>query len=238
MEYVLCRDDIFYFTEKYLDIKLRPYQIAQLLEYLDTNKIKMDLLTISHRASGMSTINAIFILWKVLFYPNVNIGIIHYNNNIQYNFEYILDQLYTTMENKWDVNQSRNQVIENNTRCIKYSNGSRILYATHNNSPEIRFRGYSLDTLIIEDVFSMINPNKEKFKENINSIKPNIERNIIYTSTSLSETVQPIENDIHVKKMLIPWYCNCDLTLDWYKSKLNSLGNTLFMLEYGCTRGF
>lgn len=224
-EYIRCRDDIFYFIETYLGLELRGYQIDILFKYLGLSTGRTENI-ISFRGSGLTTINLCYALWLALFHPDTNICIISPRSNAASFKHSSLYELYSKLENKWDKNNTRYGVCKHFDNSITFENNSKIEFSWDLGN---NLRGKHFEVLIYDDLFS--NPHDiECFKNTAPCGKK-----YIITNTELFDDKSEMETYGTVSTY--PWYCNPDLTLKWYLTKLNSLGKTEFMLKFGCTRG-
>lgn len=222
-EYVLCRDNIFYFMEKYLKLEFRGYQIDILARYEDPNR-PFILNILGHRGFGISTLNAIYLLWRVMFYPNEKLLLVVPNSSTIKEEQELIMRLYSTVTSLWPDDSVRYKVNVTSMGRIIFNNDSMIKIVTY--SPD-RVRGWNFDTIIMDSTgtmgynfFNNVIANGKKF---------------IFTNSSVPES-EELDNmgDCHK----YPWYCNDDRTLDWYIQMLNSLGKPEFNRSYGSNRGF
>lgn len=224
-EYILCRDDIFYFMEKYLKLEFRGYQVDILSRYwgLETGKtanIK------SIRQSGLSTVNAIYSLWLTMFHPGTKIAIVTPNAVMADHEKRIISQIYDTFVTNWQKDQTKYYITKYMSDSISFDNNSSIMFSWDLGNS---IRGRSFDVIIYDNLFLNVHAD-ECFKNTAPAGKK-----YIITNTTLPEKVCQMETYGNI--YVYPWYCNENLTQDWYLSKLNSLGNTEFDRQFRCTRG-
>lgn len=223
-EYVLCRDDILYFIVNYLDLEFRGFQFDIIDKFLGLNDGETANI-LGHRACGLTTMSCVYALWKALFYPDSNTTFYIPKASMAQNTENIFYSLYESFIKNWDKTQKCYTIYNKTTRYIKFDNNSYVHFCY---SIE-QMRGNFLGTIICDhlymypssiDIFNNFLPCGNKF---------------IILNTALPLIKHELE-DVGIEYKY-PWYCNSTLTLNWYLTMLNSLGNTRFLLEYGCTRG-
>ncbi|AMM43838.1 terminase DNA packaging enzyme large subunit [Pectobacterium phage vB_PcaM_CBB] len=224
-EYILCRDDIFYFMEKYLKIELRGYQVDVLSKYWRLKTGKTANIQ-SIRGAGLSTINAIYSLWLLLFYPGTKIALIAPTAVMAENEKHIISRFYDIFVTNWDKDQTKYYITKYMTNKITFDSGSYIVFTWDLGND---LRGHSFDLIIYDSLFLNFHAD-ECFKNTAPAGKK-----YIITNTQLSEKKCNMETYGEVS--IYPWYCNPDLTQEWYSSMLNSLGNAEFEKRFGCTRG-
>lgn len=144
-----CSQDLFYFVRNYCKIltksgiefpEFREYQ-TQFLETLITGD---DVIASLPRQSGKSVTSGLYLLWKSLFTPNINIGIAA--NKLSLAME-VLDKVKKVfIELPIWLQQG---VTAWNKTFIEFENGTRIMTsATSSDS----FRGYSVHILFVDEV--------------------------------------------------------------------------------------
>ncbi|AQW88797.1 terminase DNA packaging enzyme large subunit [Serratia phage BF] len=227
MEYVKCRDDIFYFMEKYLNLQLRGYQIDQLNQYLEV-QTGQTLNILGHRECGITLINCVFLLWKGLFGTNEKAVVISPSQLMSnYNSKKIME-LYAIFCSNWNNNQTRYEMsYHNSTTLINFTNSCIIKFLNYTNMHQVR--GISYNYMFFDDVYY-----SKLDIDDISVVKSSAKKYII-TNSCLPEHVHPLEDTGVIIKY--PWYCDCKRTQQWQLSELNSLGKPAFNLMYGCTRG-
>lgn len=144
-----CSQDIFYFVNNYCKIltksgiefpEFRPYQ-QQFLELLIKGN---DVAGTLSRQSGKSITCGLYLLWKSLFTPNINIGIAA--NKLSLAME-VLDKIKKIfIELPIWLQQG---IVAWNKTYIEYENGTRIMTAACNGNA---FRGYSCHLLLLDEV--------------------------------------------------------------------------------------
>jgi len=223
-EYVLCRDDIFYFMSNYLDLEFRGFQFDMITKFLGlTTGTTQNML--GHRGCGLTTVSCIYALWKALFYPGSSIAFNSPRDMMARDVKNTFYILYQQVLQKWDTSQTRYSIEKSNERYIKFDNKSYVFFT----SSREQMRGNHFDTIIYDspylgpgsaEVFSLTAPGG-------------------YNYVILNTFLPPEEHELEKVGTLskYPWYCDPNLTQNWYLTMLNSLGNDDFLQRYGCTRG-
>lgn len=223
-EYVLCRDDIFYFMMNYLDLEFIGFQIDMITKFLNLETGKIQNI-MGHRGCGLTTVSCIYVLWKALFYPCSRIAFNSPRNMMAQDIKNIFYILYEMVCQKWNTSQTKYIIEKSSERYIKFDNQSYIHF-TYNKE---QLRGNRFDTIIYDSPYIV----PETF-EVFNLTIP-----CGYNYVILNTCLSPDEHELEKVGTLTtyPWYCNPNLTQNWYLTMLNSLGNADFLLKYGCTRG-
>lgn len=223
-EYVLCRDDIFYFIVNYLDIELKGFQIDMLSKLLELQTGKTENI-LGHRGCGLTTISCIYALWRSLFYPGSNIAFYVPNAMSARNIENVFEHLYDNVVRKWDNSQTRYSIDNRREKYIKFDNKSYFYFFY----TKEQMRGTHVDTIFYDSPYLGLG-NAEVFK---------LTAPCGYNYVILNTFLPPEEHELEKVGTLTtyPWYCDVNLTQNWYLTMLNSLGNADFLLKYGCTRG-
>ena len=144
-----CSEDLFYFVKNYCKIltksgiefpEFREYQIDFLKE-LNTGD---DVIASLPRQCGKSVTTGLYLLWKALFTPNINIGIAA--NKLSLAME-VLDKVKKVfLELPIWLQQG---VQAWNKTFIELENGTRIMTSATNSDA---FRGYSVHLLLVDEV--------------------------------------------------------------------------------------
>lgn len=143
-----CSEDLFYFVKNYCKIltksgiefpEFREYQI----DFLKELKTGDDVIASLPRQSGKSVTTGIYLLWKALFTPNINIGIAA--NKLSLAME-VLDKVKKVfLELPIWLQQG---VQAWNKTFIELENGTRIMTSATNSDA---FRGFSVHLLFIDE---------------------------------------------------------------------------------------
>ena len=143
-----CSEDLFYFVKNYCKIltksgiefpEFREYQI----DFLKELKTGDDVIASLPRQSGKSVTTGIYLLWKALFTPNINIGIAA--NKLSLAME-VLDKVKKVfLELPIWLQQG---VVAWNKTFIELENGTRIMTSATNSDA---FRGFSVHLLFIDE---------------------------------------------------------------------------------------
>lgn len=229
MEYVKCRDDIFYFMEKYLKLELRGYQIDELV---NINSIKNGnvLSVLGHRQSGITLINYVHLLWSALFGTGKSSIIVVRNVFSEHLVHTSIKKLYDIFALNWDANQTRYHMLPSTlTGCrIKFSNESIIMTSTYDRAI-VETLGHRFDYMFFDEAFFYYHSSTV-----IENMRPCGNKSVI-TNSSLPILEHELELSFPIKSY--PWYCNPSLTITWALSELNNSTNLSFNLMYGCFRG-
>ena len=143
-----CSEDLFYFVKNYCKIltksgiefpEFREYQI----DFLKELKTGDDIIASLPRQSGKSVTTGLYLLWKALFTPNINIGIAA--NKLSLAME-VLDKVKKVfLELPIWLQQG---VQAWNKTFIELENGTRIMTSATNSDA---FRGFSVHLLFIDE---------------------------------------------------------------------------------------
>lgn len=223
-EYVLCRDDIFYFMMNYLDFEFKGFQFDMMTKLLSLETGKTENI-LGHRGCGLTTISCIYALWKSLFYPGSSIAFNAPSSMMARDIKNIFYTLYQMVVQKWDNTQTRYSIERSTEKYIKFDNKSYFHFC----STKEQMRGNHFDTIFYDSPY--LGPgNAEVFRLTAPGG---------YNYVILNTFLPPEEHELEKvgTSTTYPWYCDPNLTLNWYLTKLNSLGNADFLLKYGCTRG-
>lgn len=144
-----CSEDLFYFVKNYCKIltksgvefpEFREYQI----DFLKELKTGDDVIASLPRQCGKSVTTGLYLLWKALFTPNINIGIAA--NKLSLAME-VLDKIKKVfIELPIWLQQG---VVAWNKTFIEFENGTRIMTSATNSDA---FRGYSVHLLLVDEV--------------------------------------------------------------------------------------
>lgn len=144
-----CSKDLFYFVKNYCKIltksgiefpEFREYQI----DFLKELKTGDDVIASLPRQSGKSVTTGLYLLWKALFTPNINIGIAA--NKLSLAME-VLDKVKKVFIELPIWLQQGVQAW--NKTFIELENGTRIMTSATNSDA---FRGYSVHLLLCDEV--------------------------------------------------------------------------------------
>lgn len=158
-EITKCSQDLFYFVRNYCKIltksgiefpEFREYQT----QFLETLASGDDVIASLPRQSGKSVTSGLYILWKALFTPNINIGIAA--NKLSLAME-VLDKVKKVfLELPIWLQQG---VVAWNKTYIELENGTRIMTSATNSDA---FRGFSC--IEKDEVLEVYDCKDEKFK--------------------------------------------------------------------------
>jgi hypothetical protein len=208
----------------YLDLEFRGFQYDMMTKFLDLENDKIKNI-LGHRGCGLTTASCIYALWVSMFYPGSSIAFYTPGTLMVRDIKNIFNLLYQKVLQKWDTNQKLYYVSSSNQRYIRFENKSKVLFC----STIVELRGNKFDITFYDNPY--LGPkNAEVFEQTA----PASNKCVI-----LNTFLPPDEHELEKVGTLTtyPWYCNPNLTQNWYLTMLNSLGNADFLLKYGCTRG-
>jgi len=159
-----CMNDFKYFRKHYCKVVNRtgitrpePRQYQEDAE--DAYLTGEDVVLFFPRQSGKTVTTAIYLLWKAMFFPNINIGIAA---NVQKLSTEVLDKIKKIFLELPIWLQSGVTVW--NKQSIEFDNGTRVLTsATSSDS----FRGYSIHILYVDEVAFIKNGLWEEFSDSV-----------------------------------------------------------------------
>lgn len=238
-EWVRCKLDILYFSEKYCEIlrpdgqygeiKLRRYQKRLLVAMSKKKKV----VTLGSRQVGKTVTTAIFILWLTVFQQNMSVAMLG-------------DKIATSVENLNKIKEIlyrlpeflKPGIVSWNVRSIVFDNASKIITGPCTKSSLV---GKTLNVLFLDELAI---PTAKQSKELVDFAFPTIETQengkIFVTSTPNGDNVfKDIwlgsiygKNDFYAVK--IPWYLVPGRDLDWRDKKIRSIGIDAFNEQYNC----
>jgi len=225
-EYILCRDNIFYFMEKYLEMEMRGIQIDMVTKTLAMQTGQSSNF-LGIRQCGVSTAMFAVLLWKNLFHPNNKDAYVSLSDIDSIWAKHTMNAMYSTYLGNWDHNKQACTYMNNQQyqTSLRFDNDSSIFFFSTGGF----IRGHSFDLIVFENMY--IYPNSGTA---LSQIAPSCKKFVI-ANTSLPEKEHPLEQV--GMKSTYPWYCNPDFDLKWYLANINSLEMPDFLRNYGCTRG-
>lgn len=240
-EYVKCRDDPIYFTEKYIriitedglvPIKLRDYQTDMILKMYKHRNV----ISLQSRQSGKTETVRAFVIHYILFNEQKTVAI-------------LADKEATVKETLYKIQIAYQQLpkwlqlglFEWNKGMVELENGSRIIVAgTGSNS----IRGLTIHVLILDECAHITN-----FQEFYASVLPTISEGkrtkLIMTSTPKGLNhfykfwIDSERGDNDFVRVFVPWYIVPGRDAAWKESQLRKMNNDieLFEQEFDCITG-
>jgi hypothetical protein len=225
-EFEKCRNDIVYFTEKYIryqtidgvkDLKLYPYQV----EVLPDNRLTAS----TSRQIGFTLLSYVKIIHSLIF--NSDKTILFYTikrDRFSYSLQTIADMLGMCSF------LMKPEIISKTKDKLQLDNGMRLL----GGSTYGHIRGYAISEIYMEEV--------DYYKDDIDEIL-----HVIMPSVMTSEnfkfwawTTEANGNLETMRKRLgnkfshynLPWYVIPDRTSDWKNQFVNNMGKEQFDNEY------
>jgi len=123
-EYKKCETDVVYFVEKYLNIKLYPWQRGMLWNYQRNDHFIVNAC----RQSGKTLILKYFAIWYAMFHDNKTIGFMSpnslCNDSVNDHIRSILDGFEVEVDK-----MSKSQIILKNNSTIDFMSATQSLYA-------------------------------------------------------------------------------------------------------------
>jgi hypothetical protein len=224
-EYIKCYNDIFYFAEKYCQIKradgsigimkLRDYQIEILKSLINNKKV----INMSSHQMGITLVHSIYYLYKMIFTENFNI--LYISNKTMTSVEVIEKIKHIYFNLPFFIKKGIDTL---NKNSIKFESGSSISIKDDN---ETKYNIISLNE------FSRIYNNEElynKYKDNdcIFIISQPNGHNFFYT---LVQDSYCLKNDFVVTKTY--WWQIPSRDEKWRLEEIRKLGSEfLFNQEY------
>lgn len=236
-EYIKCRDDIIYFTEKYVKIitldyglqLFEPYQYQErMLEEFEKNRFVINLLP---RQTGKTTIVAAYILHYAIFTPEKSIGILANKESTAIE---ILDRIKRMFENLPHFLQPG--VKEYNKKNVKLGNESNIMaFAT--GSDAVRGRSFNFVYL---DEFAFVDNAEEFYTSTYPVISSGKNTKVIITSTpngmnlfyKIWSDSRMDRNSFHPIK--VEWDEHPDRDEAWREETIKNIGIKRFRQEFEC----
>lgn len=247
-EYVICSQDIIYFTEKYfytltIDggkevIKLRDYQKKMLKCFVNPPDGKKNVVVLSGRQSGKSTMMSIYIMWYVIFHKDKIAAMLA---NKEKTALELLARLKLSYECLPLFLQQGIKVGGWNKSSIHLENGSRVIATT---TASGAIRSYTINLLALDELAFVPNHLLSEF---LSSVMPTVESGktgkVIISSTPCGlnkffdywkKAVDGINNYYPIK---INWWQIPNRDNDWKKSIIANYGLAHWNSEYACING-
>ena len=152
VEYMKCKKDFIYFCSKYIKIELpgedrilKPYEPQKnLIKLINDEKF---VLVLKSRQIGISTIIQAYIVWLIIFYENVVVGIISKDASEATDFarktRAMVDKVPSWIQPKYDKYTEQSFILKN---------GSKVFASPVNpNAPEKTLRGKAITFLVIDE---------------------------------------------------------------------------------------
>ena len=236
-EYLKCTKDPCYFIETYTQIisldeglvkfELRGYQ-ENLIKHYDANRFNVVLAS---RQSGKSITSCAYLLWYLLFHPEVNVAILANKGAIA---REMIARLVTMLESVPFFLQPGVKIL--NKGSIEFGNDSKIVAAATSSSS---IRGMSINLLYLDE-FAFVDGAEEFYTSTYPVVTSGKDSKVIITSTAngVGNMFHKIyESAVHgqseYKDFTINWYDVPGRDEEWKKMTIANTSEAQFEQEYG-----
>lgn len=148
-EYMRCKKDPIYFCETYMKIvnvdkglvpfRMYDYQKKMIMSMVENRNV----ILLTGRQVGKSTVTCGFILWYILFNPQKMVGLLANKGDTAREIMGKISNAYQYLP-KW----LQQGVVQNNKGLLELENGSRVLAAATSSD---NVRGYSFNCIFIDE---------------------------------------------------------------------------------------
>jgi len=220
-EYKKCNDDIIYFGEVYCKITLRPYQKDILLKLKESG----NLLLLSPRQSGSSTLLSIYLLWYCIYKSSMNSYILIHDNmlcNVVHLIELI--KIYCNkLPSFFNFN-----IYKSTNSFLQFNKNSTVISSYIPNTYK-----NDIDILMIDNFSNMNTLYLDKLYKRLDDNKININR-YIYSSCKSNKLLNDLYNDDNTFDSLIISISDIDfMNNDKFKNDMiRMIGKDSFENEY------
>ena len=180
-EYLKCSKDPVHFIEEYCQVisldeglvpfKLRGYQ-QKLIEHYDTNRFNVVLAS---RQSGKSITSCAYLLWYLLFHPEVTVAILANKGAIA---REMIGRIVTMLESVPFFLQPGVKIL--NKGSIEFANDSTVVAAATSSSS---IRGLSINLLYLDE-FAFVEGAEEFYTATYPVVTSGKDSKVIITSTA------------------------------------------------------
>jgi len=236
-EYMLCSKDPVHFIENHTQIisldeglvpfKLRGYQ-SGLIEHYNNNRFN---IVLASRQSGKSITSCAYLIWYLLFHPEVNVAILANKGAIA---REMISRLVTMLESVPFYLQPGVKIL--NKGSIEFANDSRVVAAATSSSS---IRGMSINLLYLDE-FAFVENAEEFYTSTYPVVTSGKESKVIITSTAngvgnmfykIYESA--VQKQSEYKHFTINWYDVPGRDEKWKKETIANTSETQFEQEYG-----
>ena len=236
-EYLKCSADPVYFTEEYTQVisldeglvpfKLRGYQ-EELVRQYDDNRFNVVLAS---RQSGKSITSCAYMLWYLLFHPEVTVAILANKGAIA---REMISRVVTMLESVPFFLQPGVKIL--NKGSIEFANDSKIVAAATSSSS---IRGLSINLLYLDE-FAFVEGAEEFYTATYPVITSGLNSKVIITSTAngvgnmFHKIYQSaVAEKSEYKPYCINWWDVPDRDEEWKKQTIANTSEAQFEQEYG-----
>jgi len=236
-EYLKCSSNPTHFIENYCQIisldeglvkfELRGYQ-ADLIEHYDANRFN---IVLASRQSGKSITSCAYLLWYLLFHPEVTVAVLANKGAIA---REMISRIVTMLESVPFFLQPGVKIL--NKGSIEFANDSKVVAAATSSSS---IRGLSINLLYLDE-FAFVENAEEFYTSTYPVVTSGKNSKVIITSTAngvgnmfykLYESA--VQRESEYKHFLINWYDVPGRDDAWKKSTIANTSETQFEQEYG-----
>ena len=236
-EYLKCSKEPVHFIENYCQIisldeglvkfKLRGYQ-GNLIEHYDENRFNVVLAS---RQSGKSITSCAYLLWYLLFHPEVTVAVLANKGAIA---REMISRIVTMLESVPFFLQPGVKIL--NKGNIEFANDSKVVAAATSSSS---IRGLSINLLYLDE-FAFVENAEEFYTSTYPVVTSGKQSKVIITSTAngvgnmfykIYESA--IQKQSEYKHFLINWFDVPGRDEEWKKQTIANTSETQFEQEYG-----
>jgi hypothetical protein len=236
-EYIKCSKDPTHFIENYCQVisldegmvkfKLRGYQ-KELIQHYDDNRFNVVLAS---RQSGKSITSCAYLIWYLLFHPEVTVAILANKGAIA---REMVSRIVTMLESVPFFLQPGVKIL--NKGSIEFANDSKLVAAATSSSS---IRGLSINLLYLDE-FAFVENAEEFYTATYPVVTSGKETKVIITSTAngVGNMFYKIyESAVHgqseYKSFTINWDDVPGRDEAWKKETIANTSETQFEQEYG-----
>lgn len=236
-EYIKCSSNPVHFIESYCSIisldeglvkfKLRGYQ-QNLIEHYDDNRFNVVLAS---RQSGKSITSCAYLLWYLLFNPEVTVAVLANKGVIA---REMIARIVTMLESVPFFLQPGVKIL--NKGNIEFGNDSKVVAAATSSSS---IRGLSINLLYLDE-FAFVENAEEFYTSTYPVVTSGKNSKVIITSTAngvgnmfykIYESA--VQKQSEYKHFLINWFDVPGRDEEWKKQTIANTSETQFEQEYG-----
>jgi hypothetical protein len=236
-EYIKCSNNPVHFIESYCSIisldeglvkfKLRGYQ-QNLIEHYDDNRFNVVLAS---RQSGKSITSCAYLLWYLLFNPEVTVAVLANKGVIA---REMISRIVTMLESVPFFLQPGVKIL--NKGNIEFGNDSKVVAAATSSSS---IRGLSINLLYLDE-FAFVENAEEFYTSTYPVVTSGKNSKVIITSTAngvgnmfykIYESA--VQKQSEYKHFLINWFDVPGRDEEWKKQTIANTSETQFEQEYG-----
>ena len=236
-EYIKCSNNPVHFIESYCSIisldeglvkfKLRGYQ-QNLIEHYDDNRFNVVLAS---RQSGKSITSCAYLLWYLLFNPEVTVAVLANKGVIA---REMISRIVTMLESVPFFLQPGVKIL--NKGNIEFGNDSKVVAAATSSSS---IRGLSINLLYLDE-FAFVENAEEFYTSTYPVVTSGKNSKVIITSTAngvgnmfykIYESA--VQKQSEYKHFTINWFDVPGRDEEWKKQTIANTSETQFEQEYG-----